>query len=172
MLDAILADLPPDVQEDLANRTNAYVSASWLRFPANGPTDDGLETLAQLAEMTPNEVLASFSRWTNYASYLSELLTFTTIVLKRVEHLFKIEANAIRVALGSKPAPPASEVAQAIFADTRARCLDEAIQSLHELRAVLGNRERACRAAAEAASRAITSHQTEVERLRLEVRRG
>jgi hypothetical protein len=134
--------------------------------------DDRLVELIDLAKMTPDDVLSYLARWSAYASYISELVTFTTIVLKRVEHFLKIEQHAIRIELGAKPAPPASEVARAIFADPRAHCLDEAVQSLQELRAVLENRERACRAAADAASRAITSHQTEVERLRLEVRRG
>lgn len=172
MIDDILASLPPDVQEDLTVRTNALLNVRLLHFPSEAPMDDRLIELIDLAKMPPADVLSYYARWTAYASYISELLTFTTIVLKRVEHFFKIEQNAIRVGLGSKPAPPASEVAQAIFADMRARCLDEAVQSLQELRAVLETRERACRAAAEAASRAITSHQTEVERLRLEVRRG
>lgn len=172
MIDAILASLPADVQEDLATRTNAYFTANLLRFPSPGDMDERLESLRELAEMTPEDVLSSLARWTNYASYLSELAAFTTIALKRVEHFLKVEHNAIRVRLGSKPAPPAAEVAQAIFADPRASCLDEAVQSLQELRAVLESRERACRAAAEAASRAITSHQTEVQRLRLEARRG
>lgn len=169
MIDAILSNLPSDVQEDLATRTNDYVSAGLLRFPSNGAIDDRLETLEQLATMSPSDVLSSLSRWTGYRSYLHELVVFTTIVMKRVEHFLKVEQNAIRTHLDSKPA---SEIAQAIFTDPRARCLDEAVQSLQELRAVLENREGACRAAAEAASRAITSHQTEVERLRLEARRG
>lgn len=172
MIDAILASLPADVQEDLATRTSAFVTANLLRFPNPGDMDERLDTLRELAEMTPEDVLSSLARWTSYAAFLSELVAFTTIVLKRVEHFLKVEHNAIRVRLGFKPAPPAAEVAQAIFADERVSCLDEAVQSLQELRAVLENRERACRAAAEAASRALTSHQTEVQRLRLEARRG
>lgn len=169
MIDAILSSLPPDVQEDLATRTNDYVGAGLLRFPSNGALDDRLEALNQLATMSPSEVLSSLGRWTGFGAYLHELVVFTTIAMKRVEHFLKIEQNAIRMRLGLKSA---TEVAQAVFTDPRARCLDEAVQSLQELRAVLESRERACRSAAEAASRAITSHQTEVERLRLEARRG
>lgn len=172
MIDSIFARLPADVQEDLSARTGVYRQSNLLRFPAAEPMDDRLGELIDLAQMPPDEILSSLARWTNFASYLSELAVLTTIVMKRVEHFSMIEQNAIRVRLGSRPAPPAAEVAQAIFVDPRARSLDEAVQSLQELRAVLETRERACRAAAEAASRAITSHQTEVQRLRLEARRG
>lgn len=172
MIESILQQLPADVREDLAARTATHLDAGFLRLRPAADMDDRLDTIVDLGTMPSEDLVTSLARWTAYAGYVGELVVFTNIIAKRIEHFMRLQQARIRTHLTGRGGVSSAELASAAIVNNRMRALDEAHQSVLEVRAVLEHRERACRAAAEAASRAITARQTEIQRLRLEARRG
>jgi hypothetical protein len=166
----ILADLPADIQADLADRP---VLDGNMKADASPNIEASLAELTFLASMLVDELLDVLGRWTQFSLYLHSLVIVAVALEKRLAWHQKRLLAELRGRLRTQARSISNqEIEDAIALDPVLSKIEDAMQALAENRAVLEHRERSCRSAAEAASRAITAKGIDLQQMKLEARRG